>query len=52
MMSPKNVTLYFYRENHQHVISKYDSVSFKSVHQHGLEYLPTKYDLIIDVSAC
>lgn len=46
-----NQTLNFYKRNNERLIKQYNSVSFESVHQDWLEFLPKKGRLIVDVGA-
>lgn len=47
----KNKTLQFYKKNNDQLLQQYNSVSFESVHQDWLEFLPAKSSLILDVGA-
>lgn len=44
-------TLQFYKKNNERLVQQYDSVSFKTIHQDWLAYLPPKDALIVDVGA-
>ena len=44
-------TLLFYKNNNEKLIKQYNSVSFETVHQDWLEFLPKKCSLILDVGA-
>lgn len=46
-----NQTLQFYKNNNEQLIQQYNSVSFESVHQDWLEFLPQNGSLIVDVGA-
>ena len=44
-------TLQFYKNNNEPLVQQYNSVSFESVHQDWLEFLPQKGSLVVDVGA-